>query len=54
MRRRNGGRRAIVLRTCAALAGAVLLAAALVAIGTLHYLYFNRQNPAGCRTVHAV
>jgi len=44
MRRRNGGRRAIVLRTCAALAGAVLLAAALVAIGTLHYLYFNRQN----------
>jgi penicillin-binding protein 1A len=33
-----------VLRTCAALAGAVLVGVALVAIGTLHYIYFNRQN----------
>jgi penicillin-binding protein 1A len=33
-----------VLRTCAALAGAFLVGVALVAIGTLHYIYFNRQN----------
>jgi penicillin-binding protein 1A len=33
-----------VLRTCAALAGAVLVGVALVAIGTLNYIYFDRQN----------
>jgi penicillin-binding protein 1A len=33
-----------VLRTCAALAGAVLVGLALTVVGTLYHIYFNRQN----------
>jgi penicillin-binding protein 1A len=33
-----------VRRTCAAIAGAVLAGVALVAISTLYYIYFDRQN----------
>jgi hypothetical protein len=33
-----------VRRTCSALAGAVLAGVALVAISTLYYIYFDRQN----------
>jgi len=33
-----------VLRTCAALAGAVVLGLALAVIGTLHHVYFDRRN----------
>ena len=32
------------MRTCAALAGAVLVGVALIAIGTLYHIYFDRQN----------
>jgi len=37
-------RRAIALRICAALAGALVLALALSLIGSLYHIYFNRQN----------